>query len=294
MGKFNKALKEIVENRGVKIVELSQKVNISRSYLSVLLNKDKIPSDELIQKLASELMLTDEETDRLIRLAHEDSLSKEQIPDIMNYITTRLKELEGEEPKRHHLAVLAKAEGFEIVTLAPRGTIREMAPTFRGMWKSEVNSHLKSVELILVSEFGDILLQEIINEIDHNGNLNSFELPLKGRMELDRGRQYRWQVYLNFDQNGKSQRRYLDEILFEVLSVEDEARVIQYEKTYRKQLLFHFLSENLFEDAISLVLALKKLEDRLSDLGQKETTKEEAEQLLELIKRFARHYPYCW
>lgn len=293
MGKFNKALKEIVENRGVKIVELSQKVNISRSYLSVLLNKDKIPSDELIQKLASELMLTDEETDRLIRLAHEDSLSKEQIPDIVDYITTRLKELEGEEPKRRHLAALVEAEGFEIVTLTPRGAIRETAPLFKGIWKS-VNSHLKSVEFILVSEFGDILLQEIINEIDRKGHLNSFELPLKGRMELDRGRQYRWQVYLNFDQNGKSQRRYLDEILFEVLSVEDEARVIQYEKTYRKQLLFHFLSENLFEDAISLVLELKKLEDRLSDLGQKETTKEEAEQLLELIKRFARHYPYCW
>lgn len=109
-------------------------------------------------------------------------------------------------------------ETTEGVMLSPHGKIRETVPCLRVTLQRDTGIVLKSVQFLLFDSSGELLLQTKTEDILVQEGADIFEVPLAGHVNLETGKRYRFEAYLNFDENGEEKRRYLGESFFEVES----------------------------------------------------------------------------
>lgn len=103
------------------------------------------------------------------------------------------------------------------VTFSPRGQIRETAPYLRVTFQRDTGGIvLKSVQILLFDSSGNLLLQTKTEDIMTKEGAEFFQIPLAGHVNLERGQHYRFEVYLDFEEDGTRKRRYLGDSVFKV------------------------------------------------------------------------------
>lgn len=106
---------------------------------------------------------------------------------------------------------------IEEAILSPSGKIRGTELCLRVTLQKDVSIAPKSVWIILVDDESDeILLQKKTEDILAQEGVDVFEIPLLGNVTLERGKKYRFEAYLDFEEDGTRKHRRLGESRFEV------------------------------------------------------------------------------